>query len=91
MLWFTGQNDVYGRLDQKSGAIAVFDVPRGIGPYGIATTADGVVFFASLVGNYLGQIDLETGTVTVLEPPLPPGLAACLERQPWRVMDYRLE
>jgi len=29
------------------------------------------VFFASLAGNYLGQIDRETGTVMVLEPPVP--------------------
>jgi virginiamycin B lyase len=71
ILWFTGQNGVYGRLDPKSGAIAVFDAPRGTGPYGIAATPDGQVFFASLAGNYLGQIDLETGGVTVLEPPVP--------------------
>jgi virginiamycin B lyase len=50
---------------------AVFDAPRGTGPYGIATTPDGQVFFASLAGNYLGRIDLETGTATVLEPPSP--------------------
>ena len=51
--------------------MAVFDAPRGIGPYGIATTPDGQVFFASLAGNYLGQIDLETGATRVLEPPVP--------------------
>jgi sugar lactone lactonase YvrE len=71
VLWFTGQNGIYGRLDPKTGAMAVFDAPRGTGPYGIATTPDGQVFFASLAGNYLGQIDLETGGVTVLEPPVP--------------------
>ena len=71
ILWFTGQNGIYGRLDPKTGAMAVFDAPRGTGPYGIATTPDGQVFFASLAGNYLGQIDLETGTVAVLEPPVP--------------------
>src|SRR5271156_1931466 len=70
VLWFTGQDGVYGRLDPKSGAMAVFDAPRGAGPYGMATTPDGQVFFASLAGNYLGQINLETGTVTVLEPPV---------------------
>jgi virginiamycin B lyase len=32
---------------------------------------EGRVFFASLSGNYLGQIDIETGTTTVLEPPVP--------------------
>jgi virginiamycin B lyase len=47
------------------------DAPRGIGPYGIAATPDGQVFFASLAGNYLGRIDLETGITTVLEPPVP--------------------
>ena len=71
MLWFTGQNGVYGRLDPKSGAMAVFDAPHGTGPYGIATTPDGQVFFASLAGNYVGQIDLDTAYVTVLEPPVP--------------------
>jgi len=71
VLWFTGQKGIYGRLDPKPGAMAVFDAPRGTGPYGIATTPDGQVFFASLAGNYLGQIDLETGGVTVLEPPVP--------------------
>src|SRR5207237_3028033 len=44
MLWFTGQNGLYGRLDPKSGTMAVFDAPRGTGPYGIATTPDGQVF-----------------------------------------------
>jgi virginiamycin B lyase len=71
MLWFAGQNGIYGRLDPKTGAMAVFDAPRGAGPYGIATTPDGQVFFASLAGNYLGQIDPEADTVTVLEPPVP--------------------
>src|SRR6516162_5390633 len=66
VLWFTGQNGVYGRLDPKSGTMSVFDAPRGTGPYGIATTPDDQVFFASLAGSYLGQIDPETGAVTVL-------------------------
>ena len=70
ILWFTGQNGVYGRLDPKSGEMAVFDAPRGVGPYGIATTPDGQVFYASLAGSYLGQIDLETGSAAVLEPPV---------------------
>jgi streptogramin lyase len=37
--------------------MAVFDAPRGTSPYGIASTPDGQVFFASLAGSYLGQID----------------------------------
>src|SRR6266511_3841825 len=28
-VWFTGQNGVYGRLDPKSGAVQVWDAPRG--------------------------------------------------------------
>jgi len=51
--------------------MAVFDAPSGTGPYGIATTPDGDVFFASLAGSYVGRIDLKTGTATVLEPPVP--------------------
>ena len=34
VLWFTRQNGIYGQLDPKSGAMAVFDAPRGVGPYG---------------------------------------------------------
>jgi virginiamycin B lyase len=71
MLWFTGQNGIYGRLDPKSGAIAVYDAPRGVGPYGIATTPAGEVFYASLAGGYLGRIDPQTGAAAVLEPPVP--------------------
>jgi virginiamycin B lyase len=70
-LWFTGQNGIYGRLDPKTGAMAVFDAPRGVGPYGITTTPAGEVFYASLAGSYLGRIDLETGAASVLEPPVP--------------------
>src|SRR6201981_3183320 len=51
VLWFTGQNGIYGRLDPKAGAMAVLDAPRGTGPYGIATTPDGQVFFASLAAR----------------------------------------
>jgi streptogramin lyase len=38
-------------LIPESGTMAVFDAPRGTGPYGIATTPEGQVFFASLAGN----------------------------------------
>lgn len=70
LLWFTGQNGVYGRLDPASGAIDVFDAPRGRGPYGIATTPAGDVYYASLAGSYVGQLDGD-GAVAVLEPPTP--------------------
>lgn len=71
MLWFTGQNGVYGRLDPRSGAIAVYDAPRGVGPYGMTTTPDGAVFYASLAGSYVGRVDLDTGAARVIEPPTP--------------------
>src|SRR6266545_4010377 len=68
-VWFTGQNGVYGRLDPKSGAVQVWDAPRGRGPYGIATTPDGDVYYASLAGSYIARVDLDTGAAAVIEPP----------------------
>jgi virginiamycin B lyase len=68
-LWFTGQSGVYGRLDPRTGDLAVFDAPRGRGPYGIAATPDGEVYFVSLAGSYLAHINLVTDEATVIEPP----------------------
>lgn len=69
ILWFTGQNGIYGRLDPETGDMDVFNAPRGRGPYGITATPDGEIYYASLAGSYIGQVDRETGEVTVLEPP----------------------
>jgi len=69
VLWFTGQNGIYGRLTPASGHIEVFTAPRGAGPYGITTTADGSVWYASLAGSYLGRIDPRTGRATAIQPP----------------------
>jgi virginiamycin B lyase len=69
VLWFTGQSGIYGRLDPKVGRVRVFAAPRGTGPYGITTTPDGAVYYASLAGSYVGRIDTRTGRVTVLHPP----------------------
>jgi len=69
--WFTGQSGIYGRLDPSSGDMQVFDSPRGRGPYGITVTPEGVVFYASLAGSFVGRIDAGTNGVTVLEPPTP--------------------
>ena len=71
VLWFTGQSGVYGRLDPSVGQVEVFDAPRGRGPYGIATTPEGVVYYASLAGSHIAQIDIGTGAAIVLEPPTP--------------------
>jgi virginiamycin B lyase len=70
ILWFTGQDGIYGRLDVTSAALKIWKAPRGAGPYGITATAEGV-YFASLAGSYLGRIDAATGTTAVIEPPNP--------------------
>jgi virginiamycin B lyase len=69
VLWFTGQSGIYGRLDPATGAMDVWDAPRGRGPYGIDATPSGDIYYVSLAGSYLGQVDLDTGEVTVLDPP----------------------
>jgi virginiamycin B lyase len=71
VLWFTGQSGVYGRLDPAVGQVEVFPALRGRGPYGIATTPGGAVYYASLAGSHIARIDLETGSATILEPPTP--------------------
>jgi virginiamycin B lyase len=71
ILWFTGQNGLYGWLDPAGGQVEVFEAPGGRGPYGITTTPDGTIYFASLAGSYIARLDLESGAATVLEPPTP--------------------
>src|SRR4051812_40952202 len=68
--WFTGQGGIYGRFDPRSERMEVWEAPRGPGPYGITRTPQGTVWFVSLAGSYLAQIDdLESGRVRVIEPP----------------------
>ena len=67
-LWFTGQNGIHGVLDPANEAMEVFDSPRGRGPYGIASTPSGQIYYASLAGSYVGLVAPD-GSVTVLEPP----------------------
>ena len=68
-IWFTGQSGYYGRLDPASNDLQVWKSPRGRGPYGIATAPNGDVYYASLAGNHIARIDVETGAATVIEPP----------------------
>ena len=70
-LWFTGQAGYYGRLILKTGKVEVFEAPRGRGPYGICTTPDGSVYYASLAGSHIARIDTQSGAATVIEPPTP--------------------
>ena len=69
--WFTGQNGIYGRLDPKTGEMKVFKDPDGRGPYGIAATPQGDVYYVSLAGSHLAKIDRTTGAATIIEPPTP--------------------
>jgi virginiamycin B lyase len=68
-LWFTGQAGIYGRLDPRSGRMRVYDAPEGRGPYGIATTPNGDVYYASLAGSHIARIDQASGRATVIRPP----------------------
>jgi len=70
-LWFTGQSGVYGRVDPASGKVDAWKAPKGYGPYGIATTPSGEVWYASLAGDHIARIDTATGNVTVVDPPKP--------------------
>jgi len=70
-IWFTGQSGIYGRLDPKTGNMAVWDAPKGIGPYGITATPGGEIYYVSLAGSFLGKPDLETGATSVIEPKTP--------------------
>ncbi len=69
VLWFTGQNGIYGRVTPATGRVEVWDAPRGRGPYGMTTSPQGAIYFASLAGSYVGRIDTRTGAATILQPP----------------------
>jgi virginiamycin B lyase len=69
ILWFTGQNGVYGRFDPETEEMQVWDAPRGPGPYGITATPDGDIYYASLAGNHIARIDTATGEATPIDPP----------------------
>ena len=66
-LWFTGQNGYFGYL--RDGQVKVFSSPRGPGPYGIAARPDGDVWYASLAGSHIADIDEKTSEAIVVEPP----------------------
>ncbi len=70
ILWFTGQSGIYASLDPATGAMTVYDAPQGRGPYGVTTTPDGVVYYASLAGSHIARIE-QDGSATVIEPPTP--------------------
>ena len=69
VLWFTGQNGFYGRLDPRRGVAQAYPAPRGRGPYGIAATPEGEVWYASLAGSHIAHIDRSSGKAEIVEPP----------------------
>jgi len=69
ILWFTGQNGVYGRVDPASGKVEAWKAPKGAGPYGITTTPNGEVWYASLAGDHIAKIDTVSGDAMVVPPP----------------------
>ena len=71
VLWFTGQNGIYGRFDPKAGEIKTWKAPRGRGPYGITATPQGDIYYASLAGNHIARVDRATGQATVIESQTP--------------------
>ena len=89
-LWFTGQGGVIGRFEPKGEKMQVWDAPRGNGPYGIALTPQGTVWYVSLAGNYLAEIDRTPGA-----PPAAASAArrcaARVVRQPGAPLDQRME
>ncbi len=71
ILWFTGQNGVYGRVDPATGKVEAWKAPKGAGPYGITTTPNGEVWYASLAGDHIVKIDTVSGDALMVPPPKP--------------------
>ncbi len=71
VLWWTGQSGYYGSVEPATGEARVWPAPRGRGPYGIAATPQGEIYYVSLAGSHLARIDAASGAATVIEPPTP--------------------
>ncbi|WP_243451032.1 lyase [Sphingosinicella sp. CPCC 101087] len=70
-VWFTGQAGIYGRFDPRTEEMRVWRDPEGRGPYGIAATPSGEIYYVSLAGSHLARLNRETGEATIIEPPTP--------------------
>ena len=68
-LWFTGQSGYVGKVAVKSGEVTVKEAPKGRGPYGICATPKGDVWYCSLAGSFIAQIDRRSGESRIVEPP----------------------
>ena len=71
ILWFTGQGGVYGRVDPATGKVDAWKAPKGYGPYGITTTPEGDVWYASLAGDHIAKVDTVSGEAVMVAPPKP--------------------
>ena len=71
ILWFTGQTGFYGRVDPANGKIEAWKAPKGAGPYGITTTPNGDVWYASLAGDHIAKIDTVSGDALMVPTPKP--------------------
>jgi len=69
ILWFTGQNGVYGRVDPATGKVEAWKAPKGNGPYGITTTPGGDVWYASLAGDHITKVDTVSGDALMVQTP----------------------
>lgn len=70
--WFTGQNGVVGRLDPRTERMEVREAPGGPGAYGITRTPSGGLWYVSLAGNHLAEIEGgDLGRIRIVEPPTP--------------------
>jgi virginiamycin B lyase len=70
-LWFTGQSGYFGRVELRTGTgrVSVFAAPRGAGPYGMAATPAGVVYYASLASDHIAIVDSKESVATPIDPP----------------------
>ena len=68
-LWFTGQSGYVGKLSVRTGHVLVKEAPRGRGPYGICATPKGEIWWCSLAGSFIAQIDPRNGDSRIVEPP----------------------
>ncbi|MFI4971480.1 MAG: lyase, partial [Hyphomicrobiales bacterium] len=62
---------VYGRVDPATGKVEAWKAPKGAGPYGITTTPNGEVWYASLAGDHIVKIDTVSGDALMVPPPKP--------------------
>jgi virginiamycin B lyase len=76
VLWFTGQNGFYGRLEPATAKLEVFKSPVGFGPYGITVTPQDRVWFTNFALNHIVEVEPKTHRAAVVELPHPSSTGA---------------